>query len=435
MRESLGSRLGFLMMAAGSAVGLGNVWRFPYMAGKNGGAAFVLVYLVFLVMLGFPLLVAELAVGRKAKRTLPEAMRTLAPPRLAAFWRFAGAFFSFGCFVVMIYYTDITGWLVKYSTDYLLGAPPQDPSAAFKALVSDGATCTVFMCATVGFAAAACFAGVAKGVERATKWMMLCLLALIVLLAAHCASLPGAAEGLSFYLKPDWGAFMRNPGGAVIDAMGQAFFTLSIGIGSMTVCGSYIGEDHSLAKEAAIIIVIDTIVALLAGVTVFAACSAYGIEYASGPGLVFEALPRVFAQMPGGVVWGALFFVFLSFAALTTVIAVLEGIVACICDSLGAKRRTAVAAAAAAIAVCSLPCIFIDGVLGWEDFAVSLVWLPAGAFAHAIFVTNSKIGWGWKKFREAASAGRGWSVPDWARPLYAYVIPVLIIFIFLCTFA
>lgn len=419
------------MMAAGSAVGLGNVWRFPFVAGRNGGAAFVIVYLAFLAILGFPLLVAELAVGRGAKSTLADAMRKLSPAKYSKTWGRAGAILASGCFVLMIYYTDVAGWLLGYTVDYARAAPPADPGAAFAAMTADAPRCTVFMLAAVGLAAAACAAGVAKGVERATKAMMIGLLLIVGALAARSLALPGAKEGLAFYLKPDWASFMQHPGRAVFEAMGQAFFTLSLGIGSMTVCGSYIGKEHSLAKESVLIIAIDTAVALLAGAVVFPACATYGIDYSSGPGLVFETLPKVFSMMPGGVFWGFLFFLFLSFAALTTVIAVFECLVAGIADFTGLPRRASVATVAAGVAALSMPCILFDGVLAAEDFAVSQVWLPAGALAISFFVSSDRFGWGWKRFREEASAGRGWPLPDRLRPLYRFAIPVLMAAIFI----
>jgi NSS family neurotransmitter:Na+ symporter len=430
MREKLKSRLGFLMLAAGSAVGLGNVWRFPYVAGRNGGAAFVVVYLAFLAILGFPLLAAELGIGRGANRSLPTALGALAPPRFSAFWRRLGTALAAGCLVLMIYYTDVAGWLVKYAGDYALSRPPADPGAAFAALAGDWTRSAPFMLAAVAVATAVCLAGVVNGVERVTKCMMLSLLALLGALAARAVLLPGAAEGLSFYLKPDWAKFMEHPWSAVFDAMGQAFFTLSLGIGSMTICGSYVGRDHSLVKETALIILIDTVVAILAGFVVFPACATYGIPYESGPGLVFVALPRVFAKMPGGTAWGFAFFLFLSFAALTTVIAVFECMIAGLSDSTGMRRSAAALLVGAAVAAFSMPCVLFEGVLEWEDFAVSQIWLPAGALAQGFFVSNGTFGWGWEKFRESVSEGAGAAMPQWMKTHYAVVMPVLVLIVF-----
>ncbi len=429
MRERLGSRLGFLMLAAGSAVGLGNVWRFPYIVGRNGGAAFVVVYLAFLALLGFPLLAAELGIGRGANRSLAAALGALAPPRLSGVWGRIGAVLAAGCFVLMIYYTDVAGWLLKYTGDYALSRAPGDPAAAFTGLLGDCATCGAFMIGAVAFATAVCLAGVVKGVERTTKFMMVSLLALLTVLAVRALFLEGAAEGLAFYLKPDWARFMEHPWTSVFDAMGQAFFTLSLGIGSMTICGSYVGRDHSLVKEAVLIIVIDTVVAILSGLVIFPACATYGVDYQAGPGLIFVALPRVFAKMPGGAFWGFAFFLFLSFAALTTVIAVFECIIAGLMDGFGLRRPAATLAVGAGVALFSMPCVLFDGVLKWEDFAVSQLWLPLGALAQGFFVVNGTFGWGWERYRASVSEGRGFSMPGWMKWHYAVIIPVLVLIV------
>ena len=425
MRERLSGRLGFLMMAAGSAVGLGNVWRFPYVVGRNGGAAFVLVYLAFLALLGFPLLTAELGIGRGAKRSLAAALAALSPRRWSAVWGRIGSVLAFGCFVLMIYYTDVAGWLLKYTSDYARGAAPADPAVAFGALMADDASEALFMALAVAGSALVCLCGVVKGVERATKAMMVSLLALLGVLAAKSLTLPGAPEGLAFYLKPDWARFMEHPWTAVLDAMGQAFFTLSLGIGSMTICGSYVGEDHSLVKETAVIIAIDTVVAILAGLVVFPVCATFGVPYEGGPGLIFVALPKVFSQMTNGTFWGFLFFLFLAFAALTTVVAVFECLIAGVMDIFGTVRWKTSAAVGIGVFALSLPCVLFDGVLQWEDFAVSQLWLPVGALCQGFFVVNGTYGWGWEKFSASVSAGRGWAMPHWMRWHMAFVVPVL----------
>ena len=418
------------MLAAGSAVGLGNVWRFPYIVGQNGGAAFVVVYLAFLAVLGFPLLAVELGIGRGANRSLAAALRALAPPRAAKWWGRIGVMLASGCFVLMIYYTDVTGWILKYAADYARAAPPSDPSSAFVTLVGDSRTTAVFMLAAVAAASLVCLAGVVKGVECVTKFMMLSLLALLGVLAVRTITLPGAENGLAFYLKPDWSRFMAHPWQSVFDAMGQAFFTLSLGIGSMTICGSYVGMEHSLVKETAVIIAIDTIVAILAGLVVFPVCSAYGVAYADGPGLIFSTLPIVFSQMAGGTFWGFLFFLFLAFAALTTVIAVFECLIAGLMDIAGIRRTTATIIVGAGVAALSMPCVLFEGVLKWEDFAVSKVWLPLGAITQGFFVTCGSIGWGWANFRSSVSAGRGFGMPHWMKWHYAITIPVLVLIVF-----
>lgn len=428
MREKLSSRLGFIMMAAGSAVGLGNVWRFPYIVGENGGAAFVIVYLAFLAILGFPLLAVELGIGRGANKSLAAALGQLSPPRFSAFWLRVGSLLAAGCFVLMIYYTDVCGWLLKYAGDYATLSPP-DGAASFAELTGDWKVCGFYMLVVVAIATFVCLLGVIKGVERVTKWMMLSLLALLVILAVKALTLPGAGDGLRFYLKPDWSNFMENPLKSVFAAMGQAFFTLSLGIGSMTICASYIGKEHSLVKESLVIIVIDTFVALIAGLVVFPACSTYGVEYTCGPGLIFEALPKVFGKMSGGVIWGAVFFLFLALAALTTVIAVFECLIAGVMDVFGLRRPAACAIVGVAVAALSMPCVLWEGVLGWEDFAVSQIWLPVGALVQSLFAVNGTIGWGWENFRASVSIGRGAEMPSFMKWHYVFIVPVLILIV------
>lgn len=425
-REKLASRLGFLMLAAGSAVGLGNVWRFPYVAGRNGGAAFVLVYFAFLAILGFPLLAAELAIGRAANRSLSSALGELAPARFSRFWRRTGAVLSTGCFVLMIYYTDVAGWLLGYAAKTAAHGIPQDPAVAFAAFTADGAGCAGWMALAVASATLVCMAGVVKGVERATKAMMLALLALLAILAAKSLSLPGAGRGLEFYLMPDWAKFMEHPLSSIFEAMGQAFFTLSLGVGSMTICGSYVGSEHSLVKETALIIAIDTAVAVVSGLVVFPACASCNLPYEGGEGLIFVALPQVFAKMRFGAAWGFAFFLFLAFAALTTIVAVFEALISGVCELTRLGRPAASAAVGAAVAVLSLPCVFVPGVLGWEDFAVSQIYLPLGAIVQGFFVVNGSLGWGWENFRAAVSAGRGWNMPRWMKIHYAAAIPLLV---------
>jgi NSS family neurotransmitter:Na+ symporter len=428
MREKLSSRLGFIMLAAGSAVGLGNVWRFPYVVGENGGAAFVIVYLAFLAILGFPLLAVELGIGRGANKSLAAALGALAPARFSVFWRRFGALLASGCFILMIYYTDVCGWLLKYASDYATLSPP-DGTTSFDNLTADWKTCAAFMLTVVFASSLVCLAGVVKGVERVTKWMMISLLALLVVLAVKSLTLPGASEGLEFYLKPDWAKFMENPLKSVFAAMGQAFFTLSLGIGSMTICASYIGEDHSLVKESFIIILIDTFVALLAGLVIFPACATYGVEYTSGPGLIFEALPRVFEKMPCGVLWGGAFFLFLALAALTTVIAVFECLIAGLMDIFALRRVSASLIVGIAVASLAMPCVLWDGVLKWEDFAVSQLWLPVGALVQAVFAVNGSIGWGWDKFRKSVSIGHGLKMPSFMKWHYVFIVPLLILIV------
>ena len=420
LREKLNSRLGFLMLAAGCAVGLGNVWRFPFVVGRNGGAAFVLVYIVFLALFGFPLLLAELAVGRGGGAGIVGAFRNLGGRN----WARIGYVVFAGNLLLMVYYTDVAGWLMKFTGSYALaGAPPE-----FSALVADRLTCLAFMLAAVVAASCVCAAGVRRGVERVTKWMMLALLALMGVLAVKAMALEGAAKGLSFYLKPDWTPLLEHPGRVVFEAMGQAFFTLSIGVGAMTIFGSYVQRRESLVKEAALIILIDTFVAFCAGLVVFPACATYGVDVTCGPGLIFVALPKVFAAMPGGRFWGFAFFLFLSLAALTTVVAVFECLVGGLVDEWRRGRTAVSAAVGCAVAVLSLPCVFVDGALDVEDFVFSKFWLPLGGLVFALFV-SWRFGWGWDGFRREASAGRGAALPDWTRHVFRYAVPAIILLV------
>lgn len=421
-RARLGSRLGFLMLAAGCAVGLGNVWRFPFIVGQNGGAAFVLVYLAFLVLLGFPMLAAELAVGRAAQRGISKAMRDLAAERHRKFWSMAGAAIFAGNFLLMIYYTDVAGWLIKYSGDYLRGCGRTD----FSALKADWVTCSGYMLLSVAVSAVVCAVGVRKGVERTTKVMMLALLALLGVLAAKALTLPRAMEGVRFYLSPDWSKFFAHPWRSTFDAMGQAFFTLSTGVGCMTIFGSYIGRERSLASESAWIIAIDTLVALLAGLVIFPACASFGVDVTSGPGLIFMALPNVFENMAGGRVWGFVFFLFLSLAAITTIIAVFECIIGGLMDEFGRSRIRTTSFVAAVVSVLAMPTVIFDGVLELEDFVFGQLWLPIGALMICVFVTR-EYGWGYKAFSAEASSGVGMNLPSVFRPVMRWLVPALII--------
>ena len=417
------------MLAAGCAVGLGNVWRFPYIVGRNGGGAFVAVYIACLIVLGLPLLTAELAIGRRARLGIAGALKSLAPPETSRAWHRIGLAVFAGNFILMIYYTDITGWLFRYAGIYFSGGGSGlagHASAAFASFTAQKGTSAAYMALAAGLAGLACAAGVAKGVERIAKFMMATLLATLVALAAKALTLPAAREAVEFFLKPDWSVLAANPCRILFEATGQAFFTLSTGIGCMAILGSYTSRRHSLVKESLLIIAIDTAVAILAGLVVFPVCFSYGVDPQEGPGLVFAAMPEIFAQMPGGGAWGAFFFLFLSFAAFTTVMAVFECLVGGATDETRIPRPACAALVACAVAVFSLPCVFSGKVLEWEDFVVSQIWLPAGALAEAVFVT-SRAGWGWKGFRAEASEGAGPSMPGWVRWHIAVAVPALIV--------
>lgn len=451
-RETIGSRFGFIMLAAGCAIGLGNVWRFPYVAGANGGALFVLLYIGFLILLGFPVMMMELAVGRAASRGIYGAFRDL-PERNPSKWRFvAGAMLS-GNLVLMIMYTTVTGWLLSYFCDFVSGtAGGLTTQTALEAhmgkLLAAPMRMSIFMIlsTTIGFVVGVC--GLRNGVERVTKLLMSGLFALLIGLCAYALFLPGAGEGMRFYLMPDWNNFS---GGhfftALCSAMAQAFFTLSLGVGSMTVFGSYIDRRHTLASESLLIIVCDTVVALLSGVMIFAACFSYGIKVDSGPTLLMVSLTGVFNHLPGGRIVGAVFFLFLSIAALTTVIAVFENLVSFMIDEWHLSRRCASVVNYLVVTILSFPCLLgfnvlkkvhpLGGnstILDFEDWLVSDLMLPLGSLMLVVFCCWG-IGWNWKSFIREANAGHGVRIPGWVRWYVTIVLPLLIAALFgLCVY-
>lgn len=445
MRERLASRLGFILLSAGCAIGIGNVWRFPYVTGQSGGGWFVLIYLFFLAVLGIPVLVMEFAVGRAAQTSLAKVHETLTPERRA--WRAHGAAGLLGNVLLMMFYTTVTGWMILYflevtTTDFLQDVSSCQGYFQHGVLGKAGRQLYAMACVCIG-SAAVCAFGLQKGLERVTKWMMLALLALIAILAVNSVCLDGAGEGLRFYLVPDF-ARMKSVGilTVVANAMNQAFFTLSLGIGAMTIFGSYIGKQRTLLGEAVTVAVLDTVVALCAGLIIIPACFAYKVSPDQGPGLIFITLPRVFRHMPCARVWGALFFLFMSFASLSTVLAVFENIIACVRDYTGWGRTAACALVGVGIAVLSVPCIlgfnawsafqpFGEGsnVLDLEDFLVSDILLPLGALAFAFYCCH-RYGWGWEKFLAETNAGEGLRFPRWVRRYCAYVLPLVIATIF-----
>lgn len=445
MRERLASRLGFILLSAGCAIGIGNVWRFPYVTGQSGGGWFVLIYLFFLAVLGIPVLVMEFAVGRAAQTSLAKVHETLTPERRA--WRAHGVAGLLGNVLLMMFYTTVTGWMILYfleiaTTDFLQDVASCQGYFQHGVLGKAGRQLYAMACVCIG-SAAVCAFGLQKGLERVTKWMMLALLALIAILAVNSVCLDGAGEGLRFYLVPDF-ARMKSVGilTVVANAMNQAFFTLSLGIGAMTIFGSYIGKQRTLLGEAVNVAVLDTVVALCAGLIIIPACFAYKVSPDQGPGLIFITLPRVFRHMPCARVWGALFFLFMSFASLSTVLAVFENIIACVRDYTGWGRTAACALVGVGIAVLSVPCIlgfnawsafqpFGEGsnVLDFEDFLVSDILLPLGALAFAFYCCH-RYGWGWERFLAETNAGEGLRFPRWVRRYCAYVLPLVIATIF-----
>ena len=445
-REHFASRIGFILVAAGCAIGLGNVWRFPYIVGEYGGGAFVLMYLTFLVILGLPVMVMEFAVGRAAQKSCAQAFDILEPKRRYHWFSWWG---YVGCMILMMFYTTVAGWMVAYipkmASGMFNGADAAVTGELFNAMLASPGELVAWMLVAVFIGFGIVALGLQNGVERITKWMMAILFVAMIALCIRAMTLPGAGEGIAFYLVPDfsrmfeggWGTF----GEAVYAAMGQAFFSLSLGIAAMEIFGSKIGRERSLTGEAVNVTALNTLVAILAGLIIFPACFAYGVTPDSGPSLVFVTLPVVFGQMPLGNVWGALFFVFMSFAALSTVIAVFENLISFTMDTWGVSRMRAVAINGVLVIVLSLPCALGFNVLSGvtipgigdiqtiEDFIVSNNMLPLGSLVFVLFCTTRK-GWGWDKFLAEADAGEGMKFPAKTRLWVKYGIPALILVIF-----
>ena len=450
-REHFASRLGFILVAAGCAIGLGNVWRFPYIAGEYGGGAFVLLYLIFLVILGLPVMVMEFAVGRASQKSCARGFDILEPKRRFHWFSWWG---YIGCMILMMFYTTVAGWMLAYvpkmASGMFDGGTADVTGAAFSSMLANPSELLGWMLAAVVIGFLVCSLGLQKGVERITKWMMTILFVAMIALCIRSVTLPGAAEGLEFYLVPDFSRMFAGGwatfGEAVYAAMGQAFFSLSLGIAAMEIFGSKIGRERSLTGEAVNVTLLNTLVAILAGLIIFPACFAYNVTPDSGPSLVFVTLPVVFGQMPLGNVWGALFFVFMSFAALSTVIAVFENLISFTMDKWAIDRKRAVALNAVLVVVLSLPCVFgfnalagvtvpgIGDIQSIEDFIVSNNMLPLGALIFVLFCTQ-RFGWGWKNFLAEADAGEGMKFPAWSRLWVKWGIPVLIVIIFIMGYA
>lgn len=445
-REAFGSRLGFILVSAGCAIGIGNVWKFPYICGAYGGAAFILIYLFFLAALGIPVMICEFAVGRGSGLSVVGAFNKLQKPRTS--WSRLKYIGIAGCYLLMMFYTVVTAWLMYYCFKNLrgdfVGVSTEAVGSAFNNMLGDPLTivlCTVAVC-VIGFTV--CFFGLKNGIEKITKVMMIALLAIMVALAIHSVTMPGAAEGVKFYLVPDIQKIKEaGIGNAVFAALSQAFFTLSIGIGAMLIFGSYLDKSRSLTGEAINITVLDTFVALIAGFIIIPACFAYGIQPDSGPNLIFLTLPNIFAQMNGGRIWGSLFFLFLSFAALTTIIAVFENLVAFNIDAFGWSRKKSVFICAIIVTILSMPCALgfniLSGIdilgggstiMDFEDFIVSNNLLPLGSLGYVLFCT-SKNGWGWDNFISEANSGKGMKFPKSLKAYVSYAVPAIIIVIYL----
>ena len=442
-RESFRSRLGFLLVSAGCAIGIGNVWRFPYIAGKNGGGYFVLFYLICLLVMGVPVLTMELAVGRASRKSAILSYKKLEKPGQK--WHIHGWFCLAGCYLLMMYYTTVTGWMVSYFGRFLTGAftagmTAEAVSGVFGTLLSSPGEMAIWTEIVVLLGFVVCSFGLRNGLERISKIMMLALLALIVLLAVHSLTLPGAKEGMKFYLLPSVDSIRENGlGNLIVDAMNQAFFTLSLGIAAMEIFGSYMSEQHALAGEAVRICALDTLVALMAGTIIFPACFSFGVKPNQGASLIFETLPNVFVNMKGGSLWGTLFFLFMIFASFSTVLAVLENIISVCMDTFGWSRKKAALINGLLLAVLSLPCVLGfnvwshvqlggRGVLDMEDFAVSNLLLPIGSLVYLLFCVT-KWGWGFDKYLAEANRGSGLKLSPKLKPYFQWVLPVLILLI------
>lgn len=445
-RESFSSRLGFLLISAGCAIGLGNVWRFPYITGKYGGAAFVLVYLLFLVILGLPIMVMEFSVGRSSKKSIALSFQALEPKGTK--WHIYSWFGIAGNYLLMMFYTTIAGWLVLYCCKMakgdFIGLSADGVAEQFSGLMNKPVTMTIFMAIVVIGSMFVCSLGFQNGVERINKSMMLCLLVMLMVLVVRAVTLPGASEGLKFYLMPDFNNLMYDAAGnfilieAIYAAMGQSFFTLSLGIGALAIFGSYIDKQYALTGEAIRIGLLDTFVAFTAGLMIFPACFAFDVNPGSGPSLLFVTLPNVFDSMPGGSrLWGTLFFIFMSFAALSTVIAVFENIIAFFMDKWNWSRQKAVVVNTVVILVLSMPCILglnlwsdftVLGlsIMDFEDFLISDNILPLGSLVYLTFCTT-KLGWGWDNFLAEANTGSGVKFPKGVRFYVTYILPLVVL--------
>lgn len=444
-REHFSSRLGFILISAGCAIGLGNVWRFPYIVGQYGGAAFVLIYILFLVILGMPIMAMEFAVGRASQKSAARSFHVLEPKGTK--WHIAGWSAMAGNYILMMFYTTVGGWMLAYIyktiTGEFEGLDAEGVGNMFNSMLGNAGEMMTWMLIIVIIGFAVCAIGLQKGVEKITKAMMLALLGIMIVLCINSILLDNSSEGLKFYLVPDFGKMLDyGIWNVVYAAMSQAFFTLSLGIGAMAIFGSYISRDRSLMGESINICILDTCVAFMAGLIIFPACFSFGVNPGEGPGLVFVTLPNIFNQMAGGKIWGTLFFVFMTFAALSTIIAVFENTVSFMIDLKGWSRKKSVIFNGILITVLSIPCVLgfnvwsgfapfggTSTIQDLEDFIVSSNLLPLGSLAYLLFCV-SKHGWGWENFIKEVDAGKGIKFPKWAKGYLKYVLPIIVIIIF-----
>lgn len=444
-RERLGSRLGFILISAGCAIGIGNVWKFPYMAGQGGGGAFVLFYLLFLLILGLPIMTMEFAVGRASQKSPVKAYYALEKPGQR--WHIHGYITLIGCYLLMMFYTTVAGWMLHYfyltATGKFTGLDSDAVASQFNTMLSQPQVMGFWMVIIVIAGILVCSIGLQNGLEKVTKVMMISLLFIMVILAINSFFMDGAKEGLSFYLIPDFER-MKEIGiiKTITGAMNQAFFTLSLGIGAMSIFGSHIGKERSLLGESLNIALLDTFVAITSGLIIFPACFTFHVDQTSGPGLIFITLPNIFNHIPMGKLWGSLFFIFMSFAAFSTILAVFENIISCGMELTGWSRKKSSFINAIAIILLSVPCVlgynlwssdifavFGGAVLDFEDFLVSNLFLPLGSLVYLLFCT-SRYGWGWKNFTTEANTGKGLKIQNWMRGYISYILPLIVLFIF-----
>lgn len=443
-RESFKSRTGFLLVSAGCAIGIGNVWRFPYVVGQNGGGLFVLFYLIFLVLMGIPVLTMEFAVGRASGKSAVLSYKTLEKPKSK--WHIHGWFCMLGCYMLMMYYTTVSGWMTSYfykfaTGEFETGMDSKSVTNVFNNLTSSPIEMLIWIFIITALGFFVCSKGVQKGLEKVSKFMMVALLVLIVVLAIHSVTLSGAKEGLSFYLIPDFERVSKiGLGNVITSAMSQAFFTLSLGIAAMEIFGSYMKKDHTLTGEAVRICCLDTFVAIMAGLIIFPACFSYNVEAGQGPALIFDALPNVFVNMAGGRIWGTLFFLFMTFASFSTVIAVFENLVSFLSDTFKISRKKSSVINFAIVFITSLPCmlgfnllsgvnVLGMGILDMEDFVVSNILLPLGSLVYLLFCVT-KFGWGFDNYYNECNTGKGMKLPRIVKPYLQYVLPILILIVF-----
>lgn len=457
-RERLGSRLGFILLSAGCAIGIGNVWKFPTMTGQNGGGAFVLIYILFLVILGVPIMTMEFAVGRASQKSPVKAYNVLEKPGQK--WHIHGVLAMIGNYLLMMFYTTVGGWMLHYfyltASGRFEAVKPAGESAAeletatqavagiFDEMLGQPLVMAGWMILVVVLGFLINSVGLQNGIERITKVMMIALLAIMVVLAVQSIMLENGSKGLEFYLVPSLENMQKvGIGNVIVSAMNQAFFTLSLGIGAMAIFGSYINKERTLMGEAINVAILDTFVAFVSGLIIFPACYSFNVQPDAGPPLIFITLPNIFNRIPGGRLWGSLFFVFMAFAAFSTILAVFENIMSCCRDLFGWSRKKAALINAVLMVILSMPCVLGYNVLAdfhpfgdpgkqildLEDFLVSNIWLPLGSLVYLLFCV-SRAGWGWKNFIKEANAGKGVKMPGWLRPYLTYVLPLIVLFIF-----